>query len=40
MLDKKKSDWDQPATKDDIFNAMVTAVVTGLSIFFGFIFLI
>jgi hypothetical protein len=40
MLDKKKSDWNQPATKEDVFNAMATCVVTALIIFFGFIFLI
>ena len=28
MNDKKKSYWDRLATKDDVFNAMVAAVVT------------
>jgi hypothetical protein len=41
VTDKKKSYWNQPATKDDVFNAMVAAIVTvSLGIIIGFIFLI
>ena len=37
----KKSGWDRPATKDDVFNAMVVCVVTvSLGIIIGFTFLI
>jgi hypothetical protein len=38
---KDKSYWNRPATKDDVFNAMVAAIVTvSLGIIIGFIFLI
>jgi hypothetical protein len=41
VTDKKKSYWNQPATKDDVFNAMVAAIVTvSLGIIIGFTFLI
>jgi hypothetical protein len=41
MIDKKKSDWDRLATKEDVFNAMAAFVVTvSLSIIIGFTFLI
>jgi hypothetical protein len=38
---KDKSHWDRLATKDDVFNAMVAAIVTvSLGIIIGFTFLI
>jgi hypothetical protein len=41
VTDKKKSYWNQPATKDDVYNAtavMVVAIMLGLVI--GFTYLI
>jgi hypothetical protein len=41
MNDKKKSYWNRPATKDDVFNAMAAAFVTvSWGIIIGFTFLI
>lgn len=38
---KDKSYWNRPATKDDVFNAIVASVVTvSLGIIIGFTFLI